>query len=54
MKSIAINKNRLPEKERNATTFDLQKLYTERMERFMALAVLSYALKSAPRIIQKK
>ncbi len=38
----------------NTTTSDLQKLYYNRMERFMALVELSYALKTAPRIIQKK
>jgi hypothetical protein len=54
MKSTAVNKNRPSEKERNATTFDLQKLHTECMERFMTLVALSYALKSAPRIIHKK
>ncbi len=38
----------------NTKTSDLQKLYYNRMERFMALVELSYALKTAPRIIQKK
>jgi hypothetical protein len=33
---------------------DLQKLYSERIERFMSLVELSYALKTAPIIIQKK
>ena len=33
---------------------NLQKLYIERLERFMSLVELSYALKKAPRIIQKK
>jgi len=35
-------------------TSDLQKLYYNRIERFMVLVELSYALKTAPRIIQKK
>ena len=33
---------------------DLQKLYVERIEKFMALVELLYALKNAPRITQKK
>lgn len=52
MKSSSINKNHLQQKELKAS--NLQKLYTERIERFMALVELSYALKTAPRIIQKK
>ena len=35
-------------------TFNLQQIYIERLERFMSLVELSYALKKAPRIIQKK
>ena len=35
-------------------TSNLEKLYIERLERFMSLVELSYALKKAPRIIQKK
>lgn len=35
-------------------TSSLQKLYIERLERFMSLVELSYALKKAPRTIQKK
>lgn len=33
---------------------ELQKIYLERMERFMSLVELSYALKHAPKVIQKK
>lgn len=33
---------------------DLQKLYLERIERFMALVELSYALKTAARITHNK
>lgn len=33
---------------------ELQKIYLERIERFMSLVELSYALKHAPKIIQKK
>ncbi len=33
---------------------DLQKLYIQRLERFMSLVELSHALKKAPRVIQKK
>ena len=33
---------------------ELQKIYLERLERFMSLVKLSYALKHAPRVIQKK
>ena len=50
MKSII--KKDLSKKELNAS--NLQKLYVERMEKFMALVELSYALKTSPRIIQKK
>lgn len=39
--------------DKNKTSI-LQKLYIERLERFMSLVELSYALKKAPRIIQKK
>ncbi|MFV5698032.1 hypothetical protein ACM55H_06645 [Flavobacterium sp. ZT3R17] len=46
------SENRLTQKE--IETSDLQKLYSERIERFMALVEISYALKTAPRIIQKK
>ena len=48
MKSLDKNK------ESTKVTSDLQKLYVDRIERFMALVELSYALKTAPRIIQKK
>jgi len=54
MKSLDIKKNASLKKEANIKTSDLQKLYSERIERFMALVELSYALKTAPRIIQKK
>lgn len=33
---------------------ELQKIYLERLERFMSLVELSYVLKHAPRVIQKK
>lgn len=49
-----MKKGTLQSKESNATTSDLQKLYSERIERFMSLVELSYALKTSPRIIQKK
>ncbi|MFV5702110.1 hypothetical protein ACM55F_09565 [Flavobacterium sp. XS2P12] len=52
MKSLYKKENRLSQKE--TKTSDLQKLYSERIERFMALVEISYALKTAPRIIQKK
>ena len=54
MKPKDINKNLIQNKESNSITSDLQKLYSERIERFMALVELSYALKTSPRIIQKK
>jgi hypothetical protein len=54
MKSKNIMKRTIQNKESNSITSDLQKVYSERMERFMALVELSYALKTAPRIIQKK
>ncbi|WP_165698067.1 hypothetical protein [Flavobacterium nackdongense] len=44
----------ISQKEVITKTSDLQKLYSERIERFMSLVELSYALKNAPRIIQKK
>jgi hypothetical protein len=47
-------KNITQRKEDINKTSDLQKLYSERIERFMALVEFSYALKTAPRIIQKK
>ncbi|MFV5685497.1 hypothetical protein ACM55I_08615 [Flavobacterium sp. GB2R13] len=52
MKSLYKKENRLIQKE--IETSDLQKLYSDRIERFMALVEISYALKTAPRIIQKK
>ena len=39
--------------DKNKVT-NLQKLYIERLERFMSLVELSYALKTATRIIHKK
>ena len=38
----------------DAKNVELQKIYLERLERFMSLVELSYALKHAPRVIQKK
>ena len=52
MKSKVVSKKELKQKEVN--TSNLQKLYVERIEKFMALVELSYALKTSPRIIQKK
>lgn len=54
MKTTAVNKNQEIQKKDASSNSELQKLYVERMERFMALVELSYALKQAPRIIQKK
>lgn len=54
MESIDKKKNSAQKKEGKIKTSDLQKLYSERIERFMALVELSYELKTAPRIIQKK
>lgn len=52
MKTPVVNKNQILQK--TSISFELQKLYTERIERFMALVELSYALKHSPKIIQKK
>lgn len=38
----------------DAKKVELQKIYLERLERFMSLVELSYVLKHAPRVIQKK
>jgi hypothetical protein len=38
----------------DAKKLELQKIYLERIERFMSLVELSYTLKHAPRVIQKK
>ena len=38
----------------DAKNVELQKIYLERLERFMSLVELSYVLKHAPRVIQKK
>ncbi len=54
MKPQNIIKKTPQRKEVVTKTSDLQTLYSERIERFMALVELSYALKTAPRIIQKK
>ncbi|MDR7211165.1 hypothetical protein [Flavobacterium piscis] len=54
MKPKDINKSIIQNKELNSITSDLQKLYSERIERFMALVELSYTLKTSPRIILKK
>jgi hypothetical protein len=54
MKIKGLNKKTIQQKELNSISSDLQKVYVERIERFMALVELSYALKIAPRIIQKK
>ena len=54
MKSKTVKKDTIQSKESNSITSDLQKLYSERIERFMALVELSYALKTSPRIIHKK
>lgn len=54
MKSKGIKKDTIQNKELNLITSDLQKLYSERIERLMSLVELSYALKTSPRIIQKK
>lgn len=52
MKSTNQKKSSMKKKE--VKTSDLQKLYSERIERFMALVELSYALKTAPRITHTK
>jgi hypothetical protein len=49
-----MKKDSIPYKKISPKTSDLQNIYCERIERFMALVELSYALKMAPRIIQKK
>lgn len=54
MKPTDIKKETIQNKELNSIAPDLQKLYFERIERFMSLVELSYALKNSPRIIQKK
>ena len=54
MKIKGLNKKTIQQKELNSNSSDVQKVYVERLERFMALVVLSYALKIAPRIIKKK
>lgn len=54
MKIKGLNKKNIQQKELNSNSSDIQKVYVERLERFMALVVLSYELKTAPRIIQKK
>lgn len=54
MNPKSINTSKITDKESNSVRSELQKLYCERIERFMALVELSYALKRSPRIIQKK
>ena len=54
MKSIDPKKSLIKNKEVNTKASDLQKLYFERMKRFMALVELSYTLRTSPRIIQSK
>ncbi|WP_166926016.1 hypothetical protein [Flavobacterium poyangense] len=54
MKTTDVTKKQLPQVNSTAADTELQKLYTERIERFMALVELSYALKHAPKIIKKK
>jgi hypothetical protein len=54
MKSKGTKKDIIQSKELNLTTSDLQKLYSERIERFMSLVELSYALKHSPKIIRNK
>lgn len=54
MKTTVVNKNQDIQKKYTSSNSELQKLYVERMERFMVLVEISYALKHAPRIIQKK
>ena len=38
----------------DAKKVELQKIYLERLERFMSLVELSYVLKHSPRVIHKK
>ena len=54
MKSKGIKKDTIQSKELNSMTSDLQKLYSERIERFMSLVELSYALKHSSKIIRNK
>ena len=54
MKIKGLNKKTIQQKGLNSISSDVQKVYVERIERFMVLVELSYALKIAPRIIQKK
>ncbi len=49
-----MKKDSIPYKKMSSKTSDMQSEYYERIERFMALVELSYALRIAPRIIQKK
>ncbi|MEP6929328.1 MAG: hypothetical protein ABI850_04925 [Flavobacterium sp.] len=53
MKTTNVNKNQVSQYD-TSINLELQKLYVERIERFMALVELSYALKHSPKIIQKK
>ena len=54
MKSKEIKKETISHKDLSVKNSEMQSLYSERMELFMALVELSFALKTAPRIIQKK
>jgi hypothetical protein len=54
MKSKEMKKETISYKDLSVKNSEMQSLYFERMERFMALVELSFALKTAPRIIQKK
>lgn len=54
MKSKGTKKDTIQSKELNSMTSDLQKLYSERIERFMSLVELSYALKHSSKIIRNK
>ena len=48
------NKKKMSTEAEKNKISELQKQYVERLERFMALVELSYALKTAPRITHKK
>lgn len=48
------NKKKMSTEANRNKISELQKQYVERLERFMTLVELSYALKTAPRITNKK
>ncbi|WP_165579397.1 hypothetical protein [Flavobacterium sp. ABG] len=54
MKTTTAKKNQKPQVNDTSVNSELQQLYVERIERFMALVELSYALKHSPKIIQSK